>query len=323
MIISKAPLRISFFGGGSDIPDHYLKHSGATISMAINKYVYVALMPTPYNHIKVSYSEHELVEDVDDIKNDIVRESLKWFNITSNIEITTFADIPTIGTGLGGSSAFTCALVAALAKFKGYNFSAYDIANTACHIEIDMCGWSIGKQDQYASAFGGMNYIKYGMYSHEDPWGEMIQDNVQVTKIDHNNIDKYCILIPSFIQRHSSEILKEISFLEKSYVLQDLSAIATKLSTYQPLINYYGTNLNICWNLKRGLSDSVSNKVIDDMYDTCIEAGAEGCKLLGAGGGGYMLALTYEKSKIKKAFSDRLCLDVNISHEGAKIVYVD
>ena len=181
MILAKAPLRVSFFGGGSDIPTHFAQWGGATISTAIDKYVYVAVMHTPHNHIKISYSKQECVEHVDEIQNEIVRNALKFFGIKSNIEITSFADIPTIGNGLGGSSAFTCALVKALSAYLDYEYvNPYGLAKTACHIEIDLCGWKIGMQDQFASAFGGMNYIQYA--------NKLSNCRIDVKRLDSNTI---------------------------------------------------------------------------------------------------------------------------------------
>ena len=133
MILAKAPMRVSFFGGGSDIPAHYQRWGGSTLSMSIDKYVYVAVGHTPHNHIKVSYAKQETVKRVNEIQNEIVRNALKYFNIESNIEINSFADIPTMGTGLGGSSAFTCALVRALGEYCGHTMNEYDTAELACH----------------------------------------------------------------------------------------------------------------------------------------------------------------------------------------------
>jgi D-glycero-alpha-D-manno-heptose-7-phosphate kinase len=316
VILAKAPLRVSFFGGGSDIPAHFAQWGGSTISTAIDKYVYVAVMHTPHNHIKVSYSKQELVTNVDDIQNDIVRNALKFFGIKSNIEITSFADIPTIGTGLGGSSAFTCALVKALSAYLGYEYiNPYLVAKTACHIEIDLCGWNIGMQDQFASAFGGMNYIKYS--------GEKGSPRVRVERMDSNAIENYMVLIPTNIERHASKILDNIKFELKSFIIRELSNMADLWSVYPPNINDYGNLLDSAWTLKKQLNSDISNSQIDNMYQRCKDAGAHGAKLLGAGGGGYMLALTDAKSKIKQEFSCRICLDVGISHEGAKIVYRD
>ena len=316
MILAKAPLRVSFFGGGSDIPAHFATWGGATISTAIDKYVYVAVMHTPHDHIKVSYSKQELVTNVDDIQNEIVRNALKFFGIKSHIEITSFADIPTIGNGLGGSSAFTCALIKALSAYLGYEYvNPYLIAKTACHIEIDLCGWKIGMQDQFASAFGGMNYIEYA--------NELGNGRVDVKRLDSNTIENYMILIPTNIEHHAAKILDKINFEAKTFVIRQLADMAKMQSTQRVNINEYGGLLNSAWMLKKQMTEGISSEEIYSMYDRCQSAGAFGSKLLGAGGGGYMLAITDSKSTIRQEFSDRTCLDVGISHEGARVVYRD
>lgn len=315
MILAKAPLRVSFFGGGSDIPTHFATWGGCTISTAIDKYVYVAVMHTPHNHIKVSYSKQECVERVDDVQNEIVRNALKFFGIKSNIEITSFADIPTIGNGLGGSSAFTCALVKALSAYLGYEYmNPYGIAKTACHIEIDLCGWKIGMQDQFASAFGGMNRIDYA--------NELGNGRVDVKRLDSNGIENYMILIPTNVEHHAAKILDNINFETKTFVIRELARMA-EMQGPRVVPTEYGHLLNSAWMLKKQMDDGISNGEIDTMYERCKSAGAMGAKLLGAGGGGYMLALTEAKSKIRHEFSDRTCLDVGIAHEGARVVYTD
>lgn len=316
MILAKAPLRVSFFGGGSDIPTHFATWGGATISTAIDKYVYVAVMHTPHDHIKVSYSKQECVTDIDDLQNDIVKNALKFFGIKSNIEITSFADIPTIGNGLGGSSAFTCALVKALSAYLGYEYvNPYGVAKTACHIEIDLCGWKIGMQDQFASAFGGMNYIQYA--------NELGNGRVDVKRMDTNSIENYMILIPTNVEHHAAKILDNINFEAKTFVIRELANMAEMQATQQVNVHSYGNLLNSAWSLKKQMDNGISNDEIDTMYERCKSAGAMGAKLLGAGGGGYMLALTNSKSKIRHEFSDRTCLDVGIAHEGARVVYTD
>jgi D-glycero-alpha-D-manno-heptose-7-phosphate kinase len=314
--LAKAPLRVSFFGGGSDIPAHFAQWGGATISTAIDKYVYVAVMHTPHDHIKISYSKQELVTSVDDIQNEIVRHALKFFGIKSNIEITSFADIPTIGNGLGGSSAFTCALIKALSAYLGYEYiNPYLIAKTACHIEIDLCGWKIGMQDQFASAFGGMNYIQYSNSGGAS--------GVNVKRLDSMGIEQYMILIPTNLEHHAAKILDNINFEAKTYTIRELARMADMQGTQ--LVNPfdYGRLLDSAWILKKQMSAEISNSDIDNMYVCCKGAGAYGAKLLGAGGGGYMLAITDSKEMIRREFSDRTCLDVGIAHEGARVVYRD
>ena len=313
MILAKAPLRVSFFGGGSDIPAHFSQWGGATISTAIDKYVYVAVMHTPHNHIKVSYSKQELVTNVDDIQNEIVRNALQFFGIKSNIEITSFADIPTIGNGLGGSSAFTCALIKALSAYLGYEYiNPYLIAKTACHIEIDLCGWKIGMQDQFASAFGGMNYIEYSN-----------SGRIDVKRLDTMAIEQYMILIPTNVEHHAAKILDSIDFEAKTFTIRELARMAEMQGTQLVNPYDYGRLLDSAWILKKQMSAEISNSDIDIMYDRCKSADAFGAKLLGAGGGGYMLAITDSKEKIRREFSDRTCLDVGISHEGTRVVYRD
>lgn len=316
MILAKAPLRVSFFGGGSDIPAHFAQWGGATISTAIDKYVYVAVMHTPHDHIKVSYSKQECVTDIEDLQNEIVKNALKFFGIKSNIEITSFADIPTIGNGLGGSSAFTCALIKALSTYLGYEYvNPYLVAKTACHIEIDLCGWKIGMQDQFASAFGGMNYIKYS--------NRLGTSGVDVKRLDTMAIENYMILIPTNVEHHAAKILDSINFEAKTFVINELARMADMQGTQ--LVNPfdYGRLLDSAWILKKQMSEEISSSDIDIMYDRCKSADAVGAKLLGAGGGGYMLAITDSKSAIRQEFSDRTCLDVGIAHEGARVVYRD
>lgn len=315
MILAKAPMRVSFFGGGSDIPSHYNLWGGATLSMAIDKYVYVAVSHTPHNHIKVSYAKQETVSNVDDIQNEIIRNALKYFNITSNIEINSFADITTIGTGLGGSSAFTCALVRALSEYCGQELNAHDTAELACHIEIVMCGCNIGKQDQYASAFGGMNFIKYPP--------QISRETITVQHIHSQDIDNYMILIPTGTTRNASQILDKIDMQDKSKWIRELSAIAKEYSHIQPELYSYAEKINVSWYIKKKMSGGITSPDIDALYAKCLNNGACGAKLLGAGGGGYMLALTKDKQRLKDAFSERVCLDVKIAKDGAKVVYKD
>lgn len=311
MILAKAPLRVSFLGGGSDIGHHFSKYGGATLSMAIDKYVYVGVMLTPHNHIKVSYSQQETVINVDDIKNDIVREALKWYGIDSGIEITTFADIPTIGTGLGGSSAFTCALVAALEKLEYNNEpDPFHIAKTACSIEIGCCGWNIGEQDQYASAFGGTNYIEYSLTGN------------RVFKMRSQLADR-AVLIPTLLDRHSSDIIDGIDFADKSVILcqmAEMAKLAYECDTRNPV--YLPDLLNQAWDLKKQLSGGISNNEIDALAERALSNGAAAVKLLGAGGGGYMLAIG-DIDELLAEFQDRTPLTFSVSNQGARVVYQD
>lgn len=319
MILAKAPLRITFVGGSSDLPIHYMKHTGHTISMAIDQYVYVSLMETPHEHIKVAYSQTETVSNLDDLQHDLIRETLRYFNLKSNIEITTFATIPTVGTGLGGSSAFVCALIAAIAKYKQLDFTAYDIAELATDIELKYCKHNIGKQDQYISAFGGMLHCQYGVI---DTYGMM--DRVLVAQIDPYHIDKNILLIPTLQARKPAhETLDTIDFSKQAKYIINLADMAKKLSTALPSLNEYSTYLNQAWEFKKKTSPHISNEEIDNLHSICMSSGAHGCKLLGAGGGGYLMVLTSNRDKLINIFSDRTCLKVSYEPVGAKVVYYD
>jgi len=315
MILAKAPLRVSFFGGGTDVPEYYINNGGgATISIAVDKFVYVAVSKTPHRHVKISYMKQELVYDINDIEHDIVREVLKYFGIKTGIEINTWADIPTIGSGLGGSSAFTCALISAvvdLYSFSGYN--AYSIAELASKIEIEKCGWRIGKQDQYASAFGGMNYIEYS------------ESGCKISKIDDNNILDNCVLISTGIQRKATSILDTVVF-DKSNHLDKIKDIAHLIGNSKVDIIQYGANLSHSWNLKKKTSSEISNNIIDDIIETCYSLGSIGCKVLGAGGGGYVLAMMQteeDRNKLTQCKFKDTVLTVKMAPEGAKVVYRD
>ena len=207
-------------------------------------------------------------------------------------------------------------MIKALSAYLGYEYvNPYGLAKTACHIEIDLCGWKIGMQDQFASAFGGMNYIEYA--------NELGNSRVDVKRLDSNSIENYMILIPTHIEHHAAKILDNINFEAKTFVIRELCNMAKMQGNQRVNNNEYGRLLNSAWVLKKQMSADISSEEIDSMYDRCLGAGAFGSKLLGAGGGGYMLALTDSKSAIRKEFSDRTCLDVGISHEGARVVYRD
>jgi len=315
MILVRSPLRVSLLGGMSDIPNHYNEYGGAVLSTAIDKYVYVSVMRTPQRHIKITYSKQELVTKVDDIQNEIVKNCLKYYEIVSNVEITTFADIPTVGSGLAGSSAFTCALVVALNEYVGNNeMDEYEIARVASYIELHMCGWRIGKQDQYASAFGGFNLITFR------------SNGIGVSKVNFRNIENNMILIPTNIKRHSSEILSKLNIEDKKNtgIINQLSDLAYNTYNYiqsssKDQYEKYDEivqNINLSWKLKKSI-DGIINPEIDSICNAVSEY-SDAVKLLGAGGGGYILALTQNKPWLRSKFED--CLDIKISIDGTKII---
>jgi D-glycero-alpha-D-manno-heptose-7-phosphate kinase len=289
MIVTKTPLRISFFGGGSDIPEFYNNNPGLVLSTTINKHIYIASNFCVVNHIKLVYSEMEYPKAVNDIKHDRIREVFKYLGINNNIEIASFSDVPTKGTGLGSSSTFTVGILHAIAKQLGLSFNKRDLAELACYIEIDCCKEPIGKQDQYAAAYGGFNMIRFN------------KDTVTVTPlpvtIDNLNKLEYNLFIYNTgINRQASTILaSQVENLKSNNDTVECTRKIVEMAelSIKHLLNKeqdeFGKLLDSSWNIKKKLSSGISNINIDRMYETAMSAGALGGKLLGAGGGGYML----------------------------------
>ena len=289
--MTRTPLRVSFAGGGTDLADFYECESGAVFSTAINKYIYVTIKRhgNVFNEsIRLNYSRSEQVQTIDKIENDIARECLRFLDIEPPIYISTVADLPA-STGLGGSSSFAVGLLNALHGFRGERVSAGQLAEEACHIEIDVLKQPIGKQDQYAAAFGGLNFFSF------KPGGAV---SVEPQRLNNGGLKSLfdCILMFwTGHQRDSSSVLTEqkantpmkmpslLRMREHALELQKLSGNGGFD------ITKFGRILDESWNFKRQLSSKISTSEIDAWYRTAIESGAEGGKLCGAGGGGFLL----------------------------------
>jgi len=290
MIISRTPLRMSFVGGGSDMPDYYRDQPGVVVSTAINKYIYVTVNKKFDDGIRVAYSKTEEVESVGQLDHKLVRAALNLLKIEGGVEITTVADIPSRGTGLGSSSTFTVALLHGLQAFQGKNATAAALARDACHIEIDICGEPIGKQDQYAAAFGGFNTIEF-----------FPDETVKVTPIiakPHTLevLEENLLMLYTGITRSASELLQKQgegirTDRDKRSALQTMVSFCgdfqRALQDNQP--DQIGPILHENWLLKKTLAPGVSSSVIDDWYAAGLKAGATGGKILGAGAGGFLL----------------------------------
>lgn len=317
MIITKTPFRISFLGGGSDLKDYYKINGGSVISTTINKHMYITVNKSFDDTIRLSYSVTEIVNNVDDLKHNIVREALKLVGIDKGIEITSISDIPK-KTGLGSSSSFTVGLLNALYAYKGELKSAEQLSKEACKIEIDLLKEPIGKQDQYAAGYGGFNCIKF----HPD-------ERVTVSpllKID--KLNKNLLLFYTNITRSASSILKEQkqNIKYKKEILDKMVKLVDEGK--DALINKdfikFGKILDKNWNYKKQLALNISNPLIDKWYDQAKKAGAIGGKLLGAGGGGFLLICCDEnkKEKIIKSIPLKL-IDFNFKKQGSKIIFVE
>lgn len=290
MIITQTPLRVSFAGGGSDLPAFYRRFGGAVVSTAIDKFVYINVNKKFDHGIRVSYSRTEEVDSVDRVEHPIVRATLGKLNIAGGVEITSIADIPSRGTGLGSSSSFTVGLLLGLHAFQSRYVSPGDLAEESCHVEIDLCGEPIGKQDQYAAAFGGLNYIRF------EPDDSVIVEPILMAHDELCQLENSLITFYTGVTRQASSILSDQSKQSASdKATQDLLSRMTGLAhTLHDELNRghvtaLGEILDEGWRLKREVHPSVSSSVIDDWYAAARRAGACGGKLLGAGGGGFLL----------------------------------
>ncbi|MDM0108309.1 GHMP kinase [Variovorax sp. J22R24] len=290
MIISRTPLRMSFVGGGSDLPSFYRQHGGAVLSTAIDKYIYISVNKKFDGGIRVAYSKTEEVDHIDRIEHRLVRTTMEMLGIPGGVEITSTADIPSHGTGLGSSSAFTVGLINALHAYLGRHVSADQLGSLSCEIEIDRCGEPIGKQDQYASAFGGLSIIEF----HPD-------DSVLVTPLVlqrqiREALEKNIVVFYTGIARSASGILKEQSSnvtesAAKQELLKRMVALVYQLRSelQDGKLDSMGEILDENWQLKKQLASGVTNTAIDDWYAKAKSNGALGGKLLGAGAGGFLM----------------------------------
>jgi D-glycero-alpha-D-manno-heptose-7-phosphate kinase len=326
MIISRTPFRISFVGGGTDLELYYAREEGKVLSTSIDKYIYVvvkrqdAIVEHKY---RINWSTVEFKNRIEDIEHPIVRESLKLMEIDFPIEITTFADIPA-NTGLGSSSAFTVGLLHALFALKGQMVSKGELAGLAAKIEIDIIKRNIGKQDHFAASYGNLNIFTF----HKDQ--SVSVEPVFYDRKKRNDIQDRLLLFYTAIKRDASNALNaQLENMKKKHeVLTKMKELVLPLNKVISLpgeIDEFGRILNAGWLLKKSLSKEISSSHIDDYYEKAIKAGALGGKLLGAGGGGFLLFyVTPEKQKaVKKALSDLQELDFNFENFGTRITYYD
>lgn len=326
MIVSKTPFRISFFGGGSDLPSFYKQTDGFVVSAAINKYVYISLNKKFDDSIRLSYSITENVEDVDDLKHDIAKFALKFFGLTKSIELTSISDLPSNGTGMGASSAFAVGLINALHKYKMPYRSIQPnlLANFACQIEIDHCKKPIGKQDQYACAYGGFN-------SHQFSQNGVITRPVHLEADTIDYLEENLILLYTSKGRSADDILqnqsKNMQDNQKSFeIMKSMVDLAKQFhfDIQKQDLSHFGEMLDYSWELKKQLTDGISNNDLDEMYAEAKRCGAKGGKVLGAGGGGFMLlyADRNAQTKIRERFQKCNPLNFNFDFSGSEVFEV-
>ena len=324
MIITRTPFRVSFAGGGSDIGSFYHRHEGCVVSTSINKYMYVMIHPS-FNKLTTSikYSRTEIADRVQDIKHPIARQVLLDYGV-SGVEITSTADVPS-GTGLSTSSAYTVGLIQAMNAYTGKYESQEKVAAKACEVEIEKLGEPIGKQDQYGTAVGGLKMIRF-----------LKNETVEVEQLvmaedAYRALNDNLVLFYTGLTHSAGEILKDqnknVASAEEKFrnvVQMTELAYALKEALCQSNIDTFGQILHKGWMLKKELTGAISSNQIDRYYQRAMEAGALGCKLLGAGGGGFLLFYC-EKDKQKRlrsAMSDLVELPFSMENGGTKVIYV-
>lgn len=326
MIITRTPLRISFAGGGSDLPAYYEQERGAVVSTAIDKYIYITVNPKFDHKIRASYSITEIVDGVERVQHELIRESLYMLGIREGIEITSISDIPSQGTGLGSSSSYTVGLLNALYAYKGHMAGAERLAREASHIEIDRCRKPIGKQDQYIAAYGGLQYIRF------NPDGTVFTDPILCSPDTRKRLQSRLLMLYTGLTRSADDILSEQtretrSNEEKRASLQRMVGLADQL--YEALsrdqVDAFGEILHAGWLEKRRLATNISNVRIDDWYERARANGAVGGKLLGAGGGGFLLlyADPAHHDDIRRALPELRYVPFHFCPQGSKIIYVE
>ncbi len=323
MIITKTPFRMSFFGGGTDIPSFFNNHGGAVISTTFDKYCYVNVRHMPPFHPYMSELVHnrfERVNDIDKIEHPLIRECMRLHDI-HEIRLTYEGDLPA-RTGLGTSSTFAVGMLNAFCALKGKMMSKRQLALEAIHVERDILQEYGGWQDQVAAAYGGLNRIDF-----KD--GDFVVHPIVISPDRKKELDENLLLFYTGIQRFSSEIQADTFSkpIDKTQQLKDMLALVDKaesvLCDKKESLNEFGKLLDMTWKLKRGTGSKVSNGSIDELYNKAIRAGALGGKLLGAGGGGFLLFYC-EKDKqesLKKALEQLMIVPFYFENEGAQILY--
>ena len=319
MIITQTPLRIGLVGGGTDLPGYYREHGGRVLNAALDKYVYVIVKQRFDDDIYVNYSRKEIVSRVDDLEHELVREAMQMTGVTSGVEITTLADIPSAGSGLGSSSAVTVGLLHALFAYRGRQVTAEELAERACTIEIERCGKPIGKQDQYIAAFGGIRDIRFG------PGEEVVAEDLGLPAAGRRALQQQIMLFYTGITRSADPILAEqnanIQATQPQLdMLRDLAGFAAE-RLREGDVDGVGGAVRESWEAKRKLASGVSNEQIDLAVTRALDAGASGAKLTGAGGGGFLLVIcpAERQRAVRESLTDMREFPVGLDHLGSRI----
>ena len=324
MIITRSPLRVSLGGGGTDLPSYYRQHGGFLIAGAIDKYVYITIHSRFADGFLLKYSQLEDAPSVDDIRHPIIREAIRLAGVeVRNLEIASMADIPA-GTGLGSSGSFTTALLKALHAHKKHLVHPHELAEEACHLEIDILGEPIGKQDQYIAAFGGLTCFEFGTDDSVKAWPLAISEETLF------NLEDNLLLFFTGYSRSASSILKEQddkskvadnNVTENLHFIKELG-LNSKDALEAGNLAEFGRLMNVHWEWKKKRSSGISNGKIDEWYACAMANGALGGKVIGAGGGGFLMFYAGDKAKLRHAMRGQGLKEVRFrfDFEGTRLV---
>ena len=322
MIIVQTPLRTSLFGGGTDFPGYYLEHGGCVLTSAIDKYIFVTIKRRFDKKLRVGYTHTELVDSVDQIHHELIREAFRLTGIDHGVEITTMGDIPSEGSGLGSSSTVTVGALHAMYALKRELIMAEQLAKEACHIEIDVLGKPIGIQDQYIAAYGGLRFMEFLPGS-----GEVRSTRIDLTPATKRQLNHNLLLFYTGVTRKADSILSEqqSNIRSRESVLEEMKHIAhvacDKLQ--QGEVDAIGDLLHESWELKKQLASKISNGDVDDLYAIARKAGATGGKIAGAGGGGFLLLYCPpgKQEHLRQEMHMLQELPFNLGQDGSKVIF--
>ncbi len=323
MIIVRSPLRVSLGGGGTDLPSYYRKHGGFVLAAAIDKYVYITVHTTFVRDIIVKYSKLERVERVEQLNHPILREALSLMELGESLEITSMADIPA-GTGLGSSGSFTTALLKALHTYRRHPILAQELAEQACDIEIERLGEPVGKQDQYIAAFGGLMSFEFA------PDDTVVAAPLRIDAETLYNLEDNLLLFFTGYSRSAGSILREQdaksrehdpAMVENLHDVKTLGVRSRELLEKGDLVQF-GELMNEHWQHKKRRAGTMSNGDIDRWYELALRNGAVGGKLVGAGGGGFLMFYASDKTRLRHVLRAEGLQEVRFrfDFEGAKVI---
>ncbi len=321
MIIVQTPLRVSFFGGGTDFRSFYEVEGGCVLSSAIDKYIFITIKKRFDQRLRIGYTRTELVESVGEVQHELIRETLRKTGISRGVEVTTMGDIPSAGSGLGSSSTVTVGALHAMYTFLGEIVPAERLAREACQVEIDILGKPIGVQDQYIAAYGGLRFMEF------TPEGQVRCERIELAPELQRRLNESLLLFFTGVTRRADSILDEQqrNINHRLAILREIKQMAytARDELRASHLESIGRLLHEGWQLKKQLASQISNGALDEMYQAARQAGALGGKITGAGGGGFLLLYCppERREAVRNALKPLQELPFQLEMDGTKVIF--